>query len=130
MSAPQLAYGGTTVTLPYPTAKTMPTRSVVEQGGEGRTVTGALRRWVGTHWYVYQVSFEGADRATYDAIVALVHAAATAGAFPTFTWSGGPWPSAESGVAVSVAVGDMAPSDYQFAIVDFDLTLTESVART
>lgn len=130
MSQPTLVYSGSTVTLPYPSATAAPTRLYGELGGTRRTVGGALRRWVGAYWYEYKVTFEYCDRATYDAVVSLVRTAAAANAFPTFTWADGPWTSATGGAAVSVAVSDMRPGGPLFAYVNFDLTLTESTART
>lgn len=131
MAQPTLAYSTTTVTLPHPSAAQAPTRTHGERGGERRTVTGALRRWIGPHWYEYSLSFEDAPQTTYDTIVSLVRLAAAANAFPTFTWSGGPWPSATSGVTVSAAVGEMRPSaSGSFSLCDFALALVETSPRT
>lgn len=130
MSAPTLAYGVTTVTLPYPVATPPPSRTVASFGGGARSVGGTLRQWVGPYWYTYGLAFEEAPQATYDAIVALLRTAANSGGAVTFTWAGGPWPSATSGVTVLVEIGPQTPTDYQFGIVDFTLDLTETVGRT
>lgn len=130
MSAPTLAYGATTVTLPYPVASPPPQRTVDGFGGSARSVGGALRQWVGPYWFTYALSFEEATQATYDSIVALLRTAANAGGAVTFTWAGGPWPSATSGVTVIAELGPQTPTGYLFGVVDFTLDLTETVART
>lgn len=131
MAQPTLAYGGSTVTLPYPSATGPLERAYGELGGERRTITGTLRRWVGSYWYTYRAAWEYCDRTTYDSVVSLVRTAASANAYPTFTWTDGPWLSAGSpGVEVSVAVSPLAPGGPVYAYVNFDLTFTEVTART
>ena len=130
MAQPTLVYGGTTVTLPHPSAAPMPQREYATQSGNRRTVAGHLRTWVAPYWYVYTLSFIHCDRATYDSVVSLVRTAAAANAYPTFTWAAGAWPSATSGIATSVEVSPTKPSGPDLTYVDFSLTLTESTGRT
>lgn len=129
MSQPQLAYGGTTVTLSYPSASGDNVRTYDERRIDQRTAAGYLRTQVLSRSWRYRLSFVHDPVATFDAVVALWEACVAAGAYPTFTWSGGLWASAEAGVSVSLVVSDDTPSGPLFGYADWTLELSEVTPR-
>ncbi len=129
MSQPTLTLGTTTVTLDHVDGDATIERAYDERSVSRRTIGGRLRMTLLSWGHEYRLGFRYASRDTYDAVVALWQAAADAGTYPTFTWSGGPWSSAESGVTVAVAISPMRSPYPDLSCCDFDLTLTEDLPR-
>jgi hypothetical protein len=128
MANPTLVYGGTTVPLPYPSREGRADRTYDERSVARRTVGGKLRTQVLSRGYVYRLGFTWELVSTYDAIVALWAAATAANAYPTFTWSGGPWSTVTAGVTVAIAISPM-PMTIDYTRTDWTLDLVEVEPR-
>ena len=128
MAAPTLAYGGTTVTLPFPARGGRNDREYDERRTDKRTLAGQLRTMRTSRGYVYHLNFVHELVSTYDAIIGVWEAALAAGGYPTFTWSGGPWSTATGGVTVAVKVSPI-PTEHDFTRADFTLELVEVPPR-
>ncbi len=129
VSQPTLTLGTTVLALDHVDADATTERTYDERSVSRRTIGGRLRTTILSWGHIYRIGFRYASRDAYDAIVALWQAAVDAGAYPTFTWAGGPWASAESGVTVAVEISAMRSPYPDLAACDFDLTLTEDTPR-
>jgi hypothetical protein len=129
MDVPTLTVETTTVTLPYP-ARDGLTRTPVVRGPVRPTIGGRLRRTVTSRAWTYRMTLQRAPVTTYDAVSALIDAAALAGIFPTFLWTGGPWPSADgTGITVDLVLSDQTTPYPDLTLCDFTVELTEEMPR-
>jgi hypothetical protein len=131
VSQPTLSSGATTITLPYP-SNSSSTRSTWDSvGGSRLTVNGSMRVWSVGYRYEYTLSFEYCDSTTYDALVALYWSNVTDQTSTTFSWSGGPWTGASTGVEVFIdKISPLITTYPDTTKCDFTLTLVEVNART
>lgn len=131
VSQPTLASGATSITLPYP-SNSSSTRSTWDSvGGSRLTANGTVRVWSIGYRYTYTLAFEYAASSTYDSIVALYWDNVNAQSSTTFTWSGGPWSSADTGVEVYVdSISPLVTTYPDTTKGDFIVTLVEVQPRT
>ena len=126
MSAPALSFGGTTVTLPKPSAAGANDRTLNEHRVDRWTLGGYLRVSRISYGWTYHLAFTHELVSTYDAIVALWNTAVAAGAYPTFAWNadGANKPWGTLGITVALTISPMA-TKHDFSRTDWTLTLQE-----
>jgi hypothetical protein len=131
VSQPTLVSGATIITLPYPVRSSANQLEFSTVGGSRLTVNGSVRSWSIGYRYGYTLAFEYENVATYDALVALYWANVSNQQTTLFTWSGGPWTAAQSGVTVRIdAISDLVTVYPDVTKGDFQITLVEVDART
>ena len=131
VSQPTLVSGATTITLPYPTRTNANKLEFSSVGGSRLTVNGTIRSWSVGYRYGYTLAFEYENVTTYDALVALFWANISNQTTTTFTWSGGPWTEAQSGVTVRIdEISDLTTTYPDVTKGDFQITLAEVNPRT
>lgn len=131
VSQPTLVSGATTITLPYPTRTNANKLEFSSVGGSRLTVNGTIRSWSVGYRYGYTLAFEYENVTTYDALVALFWANVSNQTTTTFTWSGGPWTEAQSGVTVRIdEISDLTTTYPDVTKGDFQITLAEVNPRT
>jgi hypothetical protein len=131
VSQPTLSSGATTITLPYPARTGANRLEFSTVGGSRLTVNGSIRSWSVGYRYGYTLSFEYADISTYDALVGLYWANVSNQQTTIFTWSGGPWTDAQSGVTVRIdSISDLVTTYPDVTKADYQVTLVEVDART
>lgn len=131
VSQPVLASGATSITLPFP-SNSSSTRSVWDSvGGQRLTVNGSVRVWSVGYRYTYSLAFEYANTSLYDQLTDLYWSNVNNQTTSTFTWSGGPWDSATTGVEVYVeSISPLITTYPDVTKCDFTVVLVESSART
>ena len=131
VSQPTLSSGATIITLPCPVRSSANKLEFTTVGGSRLTVNGSVRSWSVGYRYGYTLSFEYENVATYDALVALYWANVSNQQTTLFTWSGGPWTAAQSGVTVRIdAISDLVTVYPDVTKGDYQITLVEVDART
>jgi len=131
VSQPTLASGATTITLPYPVRTNAVKLEYSTVGGSRLTVNGSIRTWSVGYRFSYTLAFEYENVTTYDALVALYWGNVSNQTTTTFTWSGGPFTPADSGVTVRIdSISDLVTVYPDVTKGDYQITLVEVDART
>ena len=131
VSQPTLVSGATSITLPFPSRSNATQLEWNEVASTRRTLDGTLRKQSFGYAWVYTMTFEYENVATYEALVSLDQTIVTNDTPATFTWSGGPWTDAQTGT--TVVIDDISALSTTYPDVtkgDFSITLVETTLRT
>lgn len=131
VSQPTLVSGATTITLPFPVRTSANKLEFSTVGGSRLTVNGSIRSWSVGYRYAYTLAFEYENITTYDALVALYWSNVSNQQTTTFTFSGGPFTPADTGVVVRIdSISDLVATYPDVTKGDYQITLVEVDART
>jgi hypothetical protein len=130
MAQPVLAYGTTSLILPWPDGEIESSESEEVLGGQRRSSGGYLRSWEVARWRVYRMGFAYRARSIWVATRDLSLLALADDAFPTFYWPGGPFDGPSGApVAVQIELGEYKPLPGP-DLGSWELTLIEAEPRT
>jgi hypothetical protein len=131
VSQPTIVSGATSITLPFPVRSSSTRLDWTQVGSTRRTLDGTLRKQSFGYAWAYTLTFEYAAVTTYDALVSLDQTIVTTSTPATFTFAGGPWIDAQSGVTVVIdQISDLATTYPDVTKGDFSITLVETTLRT